>query len=41
MQTFKYDNSYIVMELGKFLNTMPFFWQLFCHVYKFLYYADF
>ena len=28
--------SYIVME-----HTMPFFWQLFCHVYKFLCYAEF
>ena len=41
MQTFNHDHSYIVMERGKFLSTMPFFWQLFCHVYKFLYYADF
>ena len=42
MQSFNHDNSYFVMERGKFLSTMPIFlWQYFCHVYKFLYYADF
>ena len=42
MQTFNDDNSYIVMERGKFLSTMPiFFDNYFCHVYKFLYYAEF
>ena len=30
MQIFNHDNSYIVMERGKFLSTMPIFlWQLF------------
>ena len=42
MQSFNHDNSYFVMERGKFLSTMPIFlWQYLCHVYKFLYYADF
>ena len=42
MQSFNRDNSYFVMECGKFLNTMPFFFDnYFSHVYKFLYYADF
>ena len=27
MQTFKHDNSYIVMERGKFLSTMPIFFD--------------
>ena len=40
MQSFNHDNSYIVMERGKFLNTMYFLTIIFDkNVYKFLYYA--